>query len=56
MTADGSTTQLIINPGTGELLSAREQVSGTRPGLFSCVLILERGHATNDTGTPSTQP
>ncbi|MET7949083.1 hypothetical protein [Micromonospora sp. NPDC005324] len=56
VTAAGSTTQLIINPGTGELLSAREQVSGARSGLFSCVLILERGHAANDTGTPSTQP
>ncbi|MEV1319395.1 hypothetical protein AB0J14_25320 [Micromonospora arborensis] len=56
LTADGSTTQLIIKPDTGELLSAQEQVAGARPGLFSCVLILDRGHAVNDTETPSTQP
>ncbi|MFG1918166.1 hypothetical protein [Micromonospora sp. NPDC048898] len=55
VTADGSTTQLIINPGTGEILSAQEQVAGARSGLFSCVLILARGYAANDTQSPSTQ-
>ncbi|MEU8388614.1 hypothetical protein [Micromonospora sp. NPDC048843] len=55
VTADGSTTQLVINPGTGELLSVHEQVSGARSGLFSYVLILDRSHAANDTQTPSTQ-
>lgn len=56
VTADGSTTQLILNPGTGEVLSAHEQVTGARAGLFSLVLILERGRAATDTSTPSSRP
>lgn len=55
VTADGSTTQLIISPDTGELLSAHEQVSGARLGLFSYVLILDRGHVADDIETPSAQ-
>ncbi|MEU5553368.1 hypothetical protein ABZ738_26660 [Micromonospora sp. NPDC047793] len=51
VTAEGSTTVLVIDPGTGELLAAHERVSGIRPGLFSHVLILTRGHTT-DTATP----
>ncbi|XTZ15378.1 hypothetical protein ACQSSU_28785 [Micromonospora echinospora] len=46
VTADGTTSTLIIEPRTGELLAAQEWVNTTvRPGLFSYVLILERGHA-----------
>ncbi|MGW0504050.1 hypothetical protein [Micromonospora sp. NPDC003241] len=51
VTAEGSTTVLVIDPSTGELLAAHERVSGIRPGLFSQVLILMRGHST-DTVTP----
>ncbi|MEU5826179.1 hypothetical protein [Micromonospora tulbaghiae] len=50
ITADGSTSQLLVNPHSGEILAAHERLSGRRPGLFSAVLILERGHTT-DTGT-----
>ncbi|WP_433528385.1 hypothetical protein ACQPYA_18730 [Micromonospora sp. CA-263727] len=46
--ADTSTTTLIIDPGTGELLAAQERVTGTRPGLFSHILILDRGHTDAD--------
>ncbi|MFG1872091.1 hypothetical protein [Micromonospora arborensis] len=42
--ADGSTTTLVVDARTGELLAAEERVSGNRPGLLSYVLILERGH------------
>ncbi|GGM66768.1 hypothetical protein GCM10011608_60110 [Micromonospora sonchi] len=50
--ADGSTTTLIIDPSTGELLAAHEElVAGPRPGLFSYVLILDRGH-TAEVGAP----
>ncbi|WP_233599739.1 hypothetical protein [Micromonospora sp. M71_S20] len=48
VTADGSTWQLIIDGRTGELLAAHERVTGKRPGLFSYVLILERGHTTTE--------
>ncbi|MEU5554233.1 hypothetical protein ABZ738_31125 [Micromonospora sp. NPDC047793] len=51
--AEGSTTVLVIDPSTGELLAAHERVSGIRPGLFSHVLVLTRGHTT-DTATPPT--
>ncbi|TCB89409.1 hypothetical protein E0H26_28055 [Micromonospora zingiberis] len=44
VTADGSTTTLFIDPTTGELLAAQELIAGSRPGLFSYVLILDRGH------------
>ncbi|WP_278188192.1 hypothetical protein [Micromonospora sp. R77] len=50
ITADGSTSQLLINPHSGEILAAHERLSRRRPGLFSAVLILERGHTTH-TGT-----
>ncbi|MEU8284127.1 hypothetical protein AB0C01_07290 [Micromonospora sp. NPDC048905] len=50
VTADGSTSQLVIDPNSGEILAAQERVTGRRPGLFSYVLILERGH------TASTRP
>ncbi|WP_435204090.1 hypothetical protein [Micromonospora sp. bgisy143] len=50
ITADGSTSQLLVNPHSGEILAAHERLSGRRPGLFSAVLILERGHTT-DTAT-----
>ncbi|MFI0796957.1 CU044_5270 family protein [Micromonospora rubida] len=39
-----STSTLVVDPHTGELLAAHERVTGRRPGLFSYVLILERGH------------
>ncbi|MEU7753731.1 hypothetical protein [Micromonospora sp. NPDC049171] len=44
VTADSSTSQLVIDPNSGEILAAQERVTGQRPGLFSYVLILERGH------------
>ncbi|MEW2590931.1 hypothetical protein AB0893_10980 [Micromonospora aurantiaca] len=50
ITADGSTSELLVNPDSGEILAAHERLSGRRPGLFSAVLILERGHTT-DAGT-----
>ncbi|MDG4796924.1 hypothetical protein [Micromonospora sp. WMMD1082] len=49
--ADTSTTTLIINPATGELLAAQERITGPRLGLFSHVLILRRGHTSTD-GVP----
>ncbi|CCH17771.1 hypothetical protein [Micromonospora lupini] len=55
VTADGSTLELVIHPRTGEVLAAHEQVAGARPGLFSYVLILERGHTT-DTATVLVHP
>ncbi|MFF0467553.1 hypothetical protein ACFYPX_09040 [Micromonospora zamorensis] len=42
--AGGSTSTLIVDARTGELLAAEEQVAGVRPGLFSYYLVLERGH------------
>ncbi|MEU8408008.1 hypothetical protein AB0C19_17620 [Micromonospora sp. NPDC048842] len=56
VTADNSQTQLIVHPRTGEILSAHEQVHGAKSGLFSYLLILERGHTATDTGTPSGRP
>ncbi|MEU4472449.1 hypothetical protein [Micromonospora sp. NPDC023888] len=50
VTADSSTSQLVIDPNSGEILAAQERVTGRRSGLFSYVLILERGH-TASTGT-----
>ncbi|MGV9764768.1 hypothetical protein [Micromonospora tulbaghiae] len=47
VTADGSTTQLLVDPGSGEVLAAHERLTGRRAGLFSYVLILERGHTTH---------
>ncbi|MFI0797213.1 hypothetical protein ACH4OY_31740 [Micromonospora rubida] len=44
VTAGGSTSTLVVDPHTGELLAAQEQFTNHRPGLFSYVLILERGH------------
>ncbi|MFF0097733.1 hypothetical protein ACFYO8_00235 [Micromonospora sp. NPDC005257] len=44
VTAGGSTAQLLVDPRTGEILAADERLTGRRPGLFSYVLILERGH------------
>ncbi|MGC5054577.1 hypothetical protein ACLQ2S_24355 [Micromonospora sp. DT48] len=52
--ADRSTSTLIIDPVTGELLSAAEQVDGPRPGLFKFVLVLARGHSATDHDLPST--
>ncbi|MFI7077132.1 hypothetical protein ACIBO1_07555 [Micromonospora sp. NPDC049903] len=54
VTADGSTTVLIIDPTTGELLAAHERISGSiTPGLFSYVLILARGHTTDAVTPPA---
>ncbi|MFG1723130.1 hypothetical protein ACGFII_31375 [Micromonospora chalcea] len=47
VTADGSTSQLLVDPGSGEVLAAHERLTGGRAGLFSYVLILERGHTTH---------
>ncbi|MEU6072521.1 hypothetical protein [Micromonospora sp. NPDC047074] len=47
ITADGSTSQLLVDPGSGEILAAHERLTRRRPGLFSHVLILERGHTTH---------
>jgi hypothetical protein len=47
--ADDTTSTLIIAPSTGELLAAQEKATGRRAGLFSYVLILERGRTTTDT-------
>ncbi|MEU4533169.1 hypothetical protein AB0F49_33515 [Micromonospora ureilytica] len=44
VSADGSTSQLLVDPGSGEILAAHERLTGSRPGLFSYFLILERGH------------
>ncbi|MET8090789.1 hypothetical protein [Micromonospora sp. NPDC005220] len=49
VSADGSTSQLVIDPRNGEILAAREELTERRPGLFSYVLILERGR-TNGAG------
>ncbi|QOC94959.1 hypothetical protein D0Q02_19515 [Micromonospora craniellae] len=55
VTADGSTTVLIIDPTTGELLAAHERINGSiKPGLFSYVLILARGHTTDTVTPPAT--
>ncbi|MDG4795572.1 hypothetical protein [Micromonospora sp. WMMD1082] len=44
--AGGSTSTVVIDQSTGELLAATERItSGFRPGLFSYVLILGCGHA-----------
>ncbi len=52
VTADGSTSQLLADPQSGEILAAHEQLTGRRAGLFSYVLILERG-PTSPAGAPS---
>ncbi|SCG38498.1 hypothetical protein [Micromonospora coxensis] len=44
--ADMSTSTLVVDARTGEQIAAPERVTGQRPGLFSHVLILERGHTT----------
>ncbi|MEV4824545.1 hypothetical protein [Micromonospora sp. NPDC049274] len=44
VSADGSTSQLVIDPRSGDILAAQERLTGRRPGLFSYILILERGH------------
>ncbi|MEU3117208.1 hypothetical protein ABZ652_24290 [Micromonospora chalcea] len=50
VTADGSTSQLLVDPQGGEVLAAHERLTGRRAGLFSYVLILERGHTTHAGG------
>ncbi len=52
VTADGSTSQLLNDPQSGEVLAAHERLTGRRAGLFSYVPILERGHTTH-VGAPS---
>ncbi|WP_262013711.1 hypothetical protein [Micromonospora sp. Mcm103] len=52
VTADGSTSQLLDDPQSGEVLAAHERLTGRRAGLFSYVPILERGHTTH-AGAPS---
>ncbi|MFJ8691210.1 hypothetical protein [Micromonospora wenchangensis] len=52
VTADGSASQLLVDPRTGEILAAHERLTGRRPGLFSYVLILERGHTAGADGQP----
>lgn len=52
VTADGSTSQLLVDPQSGEVFAAHERLTGRRAGLFSYVLILERGHTTY-AGAPS---
>lgn len=51
--AEGSTSTLLIDPATGELLPTRETVAGTRADLFSYVLILARGYTSTDDLTPA---
>ena len=52
VTADGSTSTLLIHAATGELLAAKEWIDGPRrPGLFSYVLILNSGR-TSSTDSP----
>ncbi|MEH1017077.1 hypothetical protein V6U90_28765 [Micromonospora sp. CPCC 206060] len=63
-TVNGATSQIIIDPRTGEVLAAQEHVAtGPRPGLFSHILILDRAKAPADAvsgdpersvGTPDT--
>ncbi|MBO4210395.1 hypothetical protein GSF22_31035 [Micromonospora echinofusca] len=41
---NGTHSQIVLDPHTGEVLSAQERITtGPRPGLFSHVLILDRG-------------
>ncbi|MGC4886642.1 hypothetical protein [Micromonospora sp. DT227] len=47
--AGGSTIELLVDPRTGEVLAAQEHLTERLRGLFSYVLILERGHATSPT-------
>ncbi|KAB1161400.1 hypothetical protein F6X68_04625 [Micromonospora sp. AMSO12t] len=52
--AGGSTSTLVIDPATGDLLAAQEWLDGgRRPGLFSHILLLERGRAGTSTASPS---
>ncbi|WP_328384395.1 hypothetical protein OHQ88_33505 (plasmid) [Micromonospora zamorensis] len=55
VTGDGSTLQIVVEARTGEVLAAEERLIGNRPGLFSSVLILERGHTARD-GAASARP
>ncbi|ADL47610.1 hypothetical protein [Micromonospora aurantiaca (nom. illeg.)] len=49
--ADGSTSTLLIDPATGDLLAATEWINGgRRPGLHSSTLVLEHGR-TRSTGS-----
>ncbi|SCL32977.1 hypothetical protein GA0070615_2168 [Micromonospora aurantiaca] len=52
VTADGSTSQLLNDPQSAEVLAAHERLTGRRASLFSYVLILERDHTTH-AGAPS---
>ncbi|MFG3702292.1 hypothetical protein ACGF5C_31050 [Micromonospora sp. NPDC047620] len=53
--ADGSTSTLVIDPATGELLAAKEWIDGgRRPGLFSYILLLDRDRAGTDSPTSPT--
>ncbi|MDG4756177.1 MULTISPECIES: hypothetical protein [Micromonospora] len=55
--ADGSTSTLVIDPASGELLAAKERIDrGRRPGLFSYTLLLDRGRAATDSPTSPTTP
>nr|WP_243706501.1 hypothetical protein [Micromonospora sp. KC721] len=59
VTADGSTSTIVIDARTGELLAAHERVTGPRPGLFAYVLVVERGRTASvgDTVRPrATRP
>jgi hypothetical protein len=50
---DESTSTLLIDATTGELLAAKEWINGgRRPGLFSYYLVLERGR-TSSTDSPT---
>ncbi|MFI7517656.1 hypothetical protein ACIBVK_29590 [Micromonospora echinofusca] len=55
--AGGSTSTLVIDPATGELLAAQEWLDGRRrPGLFCHILLLERGRVGTDASTAPTSP
>ncbi|MFV2102163.1 hypothetical protein [Micromonospora sp. LOL_024] len=54
ITADGSTSTLLIHAATGELLAAKEWIDGgRRPGLFSYTLLLDRGRTSSTDSPPS---
>ncbi|MFJ1542322.1 hypothetical protein ACIODS_27665 [Micromonospora chalcea] len=53
--ADGSTSTVVIDPATGNLLAAKEWIDGgRRHGLFSYILLLDRGRAGTDSPTSPT--
>ena len=53
--ADGSTLTVLIAPATGEVLAAHERIGGgIRPGLFSYILVLSRGHSSTYNLAPPT--